>query len=364
MRNKERKMIVLGAGASIGSKRFPIESSYSQITTRMPSAENFFYDLQKTNKTDNRSAGFLNTLGLMFEGLNNLITRAWNINEDGYNPTEWKGVNIEDVMTFFEVGEKMYPEGSDYQLAFKKAQQKLLSYMYPLIPLRYRGQHCEYLMQVFFSIDKYDSIISYNWDTIAENTLAAIKAEQLKNYAKLLRADKILTQQFRNKGLLLKLHGSFNWMVCKNPKCKDYKKIQPPFQTKRYKLLDMMKLWKCPCCGSDQSEPVIVPPVSNKMIYKNSFLKSQWLIAAEKLLDVDHLIFIGYSFPSTDYYSEWLFRQINFIEEKPDLRITVVNPEYGKKYSQVTKRFNTIFRGYKIESFKTLKDYAINVKYQ
>jgi len=43
------------------------------------------------------------------------------------------------------------------------------------------------------------------------------------------------------------------------------------------------------------------------------------------------------------------------------LRITVVNPEYGKKYSQVTKRFNTIFRGYKIESFKTLKDYAKNV---
>jgi len=363
MKKKERKMIILGAGASIGSKRFPIKSSYSQVSTRMPSAENFFFDLHKTNKTDNRPAGYINSLGLMFEGLNNLITRAWNINEDGYDPNEWKGINIEDVMTFLEVGEKMYPSGSDYQLAFEKAQKKLLSYMYPLIPLRCEGQHCEYLLHVFFSLNKYDSIISYNWDTNAENTLARIKAEQLKNYAKLLRSEKIIIEEYRNKGLLLKLHGSFNWMKCKNSKCKEYNKIHPPFQKNRYILLDMMKLWKCPSCGKELHEPEIVPPVSNKMIYKDSFLKNQWLIAAEKLLDVDHLIFIGYSFPPTDYYSDWLFRQINFIEEKPDLRITVVNPEYGKKYSQVTKRFNNIFRGYKIKNYKNLREYSEAVRY-
>ena len=94
------------------------------------------------------------------------------------------------------------------------------------------------------------------------------------------------------------------------------------------------------------------------MIHTNTFLKKQWLIAADKLLDVNHLVFIGYSFPPTDFYSEWLFRQINFIEERPDIKITVVNPEYGKKYSSVTKRFNSIFKGYDIESFKTLKDYS------
>ena len=96
------------------------------------------------------------------------------------------------------------------------------------------------------------------------------------------------------------------------------------------------------------------------MIHKNSFLKNQWLIAREKLLDVSELIFIGYSFPPTDYYSEWLFRQINFIEKRPELKITVVNPEYGKRGSVVTKRYQSIFNGYEIEKFKTLKDYVNN----
>jgi len=53
---KPRKIIVLGAGASIGSKRFPITSSWRQVSDKMPSAENFFYDIFKTNKTDERPA--------------------------------------------------------------------------------------------------------------------------------------------------------------------------------------------------------------------------------------------------------------------------------------------------------------------
>ena len=237
MEKKLRKMVILGAGSSIGSKRFPIKSSFSQFVTKMPSAENFFYDLHKTNKTDRKPAGFLNTLGLTSEGLNDLIAQAWNINKDGYKPAEWKGVNIEELMTFFEVGEKMYPEGSGYQTLFREAQEGLLSYMYPLIPFRYEGQHCEYLLKVFLKLDKKDSILSYNWDTIAENTLAVLNAEQLKNYARILRDDDITTNAYSNKGILLKLHGSFNWLKCKNPNCKDYDEIRVPFQKNRFKLL-------------------------------------------------------------------------------------------------------------------------------
>jgi len=105
---------------------------------------------------------------------------------------------------------------------------------------------------------------------------------------------------------------------------------------------------------------LIVPPVSDKMIYKNSFLKNQWLIAREKLLDISEIVFIGYSFPPTDYYSDWLFRQINFIEKRPELKITIVNPEYGKKGSIVTKRYNSLFKGFEIKSYKTLREYAKN----
>ncbi|MFA6979955.1 MAG: hypothetical protein WC209_11615 [Ignavibacteriaceae bacterium] len=355
---KERKMIVLGAGASIGSKRYPIKSSLDQMRDRMPSAENFFYDLFKTNKTDNRPAGSLNFLGLTYENLNDLIVRAWHINEEGYNPEEWKGVNIEEVMTFFEVGSKMHANGSNERKLFKKAQEYLLSFIYPFMPMISDEQHCEYLLHVFFELNKNDTIISYNWDTIAEYTLEKARSIQLKNYAKLMRDENIEPSKYRNQGLLLKLHGSFNWMICENKICEYYNKVKPPFSGNGYKLLGLRDTWKCSSCGGSKLKPQIVPPVSNKMIHENSFLKNQWLIAREKLLDVHELIFIGYSFPPTDYYTEWLFRQLNFIEKRHEIKVTVVNPEFGKRGSIVTKRYKTIFKGCKIEGVKTLKEYS------
>ncbi|NVJ45633.1 MAG: hypothetical protein HWE07_00855 [Cytophagia bacterium] len=360
MTKKRRKLIILGAGASIGSKRYPILSSTDQMRDKMPSAENFFYDLFQLNKTDNKPASFLNFLGLTYESLNDLIIRAWNIdnNKNVFDPDGWKGVNIEEVMTFFEIGSKMHEAGSNEKKMYDQAQKSLLSFLYPFMPMICEGQHCEYLLRVFFDLDKKDSIISYNWDTIAEYTLQQTKSVQLKNYAKLLRADTIEPSHFRDQGLLLKLHGSFNWMLCQNKKCSSFNKIQIPFQKGRYKLLDLRESWHCKDCGGNKLKPQIVPPISNKMIHKNSFLKNQWLIAREKLLDTEELIFIGYSFPPTDYYTEWLFRQIYFIENRSDIKITVVNPEYGKRGSVVTKRYQTIFRGFEIESYKTLKDYA------
>lgn len=358
MVKKTRKIIVLGAGASIGSKRYPINSSLEQMRDTMPSADNFFYDLFKLNKTDDRPAGSLNFLGLTSEGLNDLITRAWNINNDGFDPEEWKGVNIEDVMTFFEVGSKMYPDDSPEQEVFSKAQELLLSFMYPFLPMICEGQHCEYLLHVFWRLSSRDTIISYNWDTIADYTLAQAGSVQLKNYAKLIRSDFVEPASFRNKGLLLKLHGSFNWMVCQNRECNCFNKIKYPFQKNRYSLLNMRETWTCPECGSNKLKPLIVPPVSNKMIHKNSFLKNQWLIAREQLVGASEIIFIGYSFPTTDFYTEWLFRQLNFIEERPKIQVTVVNPDYGKINSIVTKRYNRIFKDFDIKSYKTLKEYS------
>jgi hypothetical protein len=353
----EKKIIILGAGASIGSKRYPIKSSWTQVSDRMPSADNFFYDLFKTNKSEYKSAGFLNYLGLTFDGLNELITKAWNINKNGFSPEEWKGVNIEEVMTFFEVGAKMYPKNSNYQKIFKKSNDYLLHFIDPILPIRFDEQHCEYLINVFLKLNKNDTIISYNWDTIAEYTLSRINAIQLKNYAILLRSNKVIPSDFQNKGLLLKLHGSFNWTNCENKNCIYNKRIRPPFKKNNYKLLGMRELFTCDC-GSKRISPIIVPPITDKMIHKNSFLKNQWLIARDKLLDVTNLVFIGYSFPPSDCYSEWIFRQLNFIEVKKNVKITIVNPDYKKRNSLVRKRYNSIFRGYEIEHFMTLKDYA------
>lgn len=361
MAEKRQKMIVLGAGASIGSKRFPIRSSMDQIRDTMPSAENFFYDLFKRNKSDNLPEGSMNSLAVHYEQLNDLITMAWNINTDGFEPKEWKGVNIEEVMTFLEVSSNMHLDGSEEQMVCKKAQKYLLDFLNPFMPMICEDQHCEYLLDIFCTIDKKDTVISYNWDTIAEHTLEKISAVQLKNYAKLLRSESIKIKNFFDKGLLLKLHGSFNWMLCQDKQCDLYNKIIPPFKNKRYKLLTLRETWNCPSCKGGKLKSHIVPPVSNKMIHKDSFMKNQWLIAREKLLYAKEIVFIGYSFPPTDFYTDWLFRQLNFIVGRPKIKIIIVNPEYGKKNSIVTKRYNSLFKGHEIESYKTLKEYSKNI---
>ena len=357
MDTNHKKIIVLGAGASMGSKRYPVMSSFHEARTCMPSAENFFYDISKVNKSDNCPAQSINILAFMYEGLNQLITRLWSINKEGFDPEEWKEVNIEEVMTFFEVSSKMLPSGCDEQIMFEKAHEYLLDFLFPTVPMICDGQHCEYLMDVFHHMNKEDTIISYNWDTIADFSLEFVNAPQFNNYVNYLKRGDGKQENIHTEGLLLKLHGSFNWMICHQSDCIYNGKIIPPVNSNN-NLLKLQDTFKCQHCGSDNLEKFIVPPVSNKMIHENSFLRNQWILAREKLLSVDELIFIGYSFPPTDYYSEWLFRQLRMIDDCNDISIKVVNPDYGKRNSNVTKKYNKLFKGFNIEGFSTLKDYV------
>lgn len=68
-------------------------------------------------------------------------------------------------------------------------------------------------------------------------------------------------------------------------------------------------------------------------------------------------IFIGYSFPNTDFYAEWLFRQFQFVE-RPNPRIVVVNPEMNDESSRTWQKYHSVFQGYEITAFETLKDFS------
>jgi len=121
-------------------------------------------------------------------------------------------------------------------------------------------------------------------------------------------------------------------------------------------------MYKCPKCGNKHGGPFIVPPSSQKFIHRGSFLQKLWLIARDKLPLCRRLIFVGYSFPATDFYSEWLFRQIYFVDgQQPE--IIVVNPEIMKKKSQVSHRYERLFRGCKIHRFATMQSFKRDGKH-
>ena len=353
---------VLGNGASMGSKREP---KHFLSRYKMPSSKNFFLDTFYTPKTKRAPEHYLNMLGMTYEGTSDFLIRAWGIKRKlkGLDVEDWENINIEDVVTFLDVGEKMFSRGSNYYHAFQKSKSYLVKFIVLMIWFRSLDQKCEYLEKIFRKINPTDTIISFNWDTLADFTLDHLRSIQLDNYLKIMSNDAINTGEYKKKGIFLKLHGYVNWVVCNNRKCINYKKIKIPQSKKRQKLeVPLNKFDRCSHCNS-RLEHFIIPPVSNKMIiHKNSLVHNLWMLAREKLAGASKIIFIGYSFPSTDFYVEWLFRQVYFLvdDKRIDFKheIVVINPDMYKKDSETLRRYKTIFRDYKITTFRTLRSYA------
>jgi len=352
--NNGDTIYVLGAGASIGAKRIPDDFRNS---LRMPSANNFFADIFYQSKTEHNSERYINYLGMTYKGVNEFLVRAWGMkrNIDAFDIRDWQNLNIEDVFTFLDVGERMFNKGTNYYENFRKGKEYLERFIFFGILSRCEGQRCAYLEKIFRRSNPTDTVISFNWDTLADSTLDYLENAQFENYLRLMAKDSIKISEYKDVGLLLKLHGSINWYFCENKKCPEYERIRLPTTKNRH--LSYGLGGKCKTCKKELKF-FIVPPVSNKeIIHRNSSLHKLWLIAREKLTYADKIVFIGYSFPSTDFYTEWLFRQINFlVGGKPE--ITVVNPEAKNRNSQVMKRYRTIFRGHKFQTFSTLKEYA------
>jgi len=360
-------LYILGAGASIGAKRIP--KTRHNLRSRMPSGLNFFYDCGVFDSPKDPDRDFLNIIAFTYEGLNQIIEKSWRLDSavQTFEKEEWKGINIEDVFTFLDTGEKLYHKNSNIYKAFKSAKKSLIDYICIEISMRSLGQRCEYLEGLFKNISERDSIFSFKRDTIAETTLEHLSLPHYENYLNLCVNNKFKISEYSKKCLLLKLHGSINWMICTNGECLMHKKNQLILSKKSRMLkdLELGDFDKCESCGRTFIKNIqnIIPPTSNKIsIHQDSYMHRIWLLAREKLRFFKKLVFIGYSFPSTDFYSEWLFRQINFLQYHDGndavKDIDIVNPEIFNESSITYSRYHTIFRGHRIRKYRNLREYV------
>jgi hypothetical protein len=360
VRIDRNRMFVLGNGASIGAKRYPAPDKFHKI---IPTADNFFRDLLVQGKNKRRS-DFLHLLPFIHELLNDLIIRAWRIDPETQHFKEtWAGINIEEVFSFFDVGEQMYSSNSYYRKIFHQAKDDLIKFIYLIILMRTQGQRCLFLEKLFSKIEPDDTIITFNWDALIDVTLEHLNNSHFKKYVSLF-GDNFKASDYYAHGAFLKLHGSVNWGYCSNNKCKTYNKIQllkgkGTLPLKKFSLGDSDK---CDNCSSKLINNII-PPTSNKIrVQKDSFIHKQWLIARQRLRYSGTIIFIGYSFPKTDFYSEWLFRQINFLVDNDKQfikkKIIIVNPEMEDKKSYVYQQYHKLFKSHDIESYRDLESFV------
>lgn len=393
------KIILLGAGAS---------KAYSASVTnvKMPIAKDFFPTFSKLSISEN---GWV-----LVGGLINYLKIYKHIKTDeefGKLDMDIEILHSEieqrlnDLLKSEEETEQIF---SDINLCFK-AYTQLIYLFTSVINEIQNGPVSNSHVNLVKLLTAEDVIITFNWDTLVDRALSTEKKwncfsgyfvkpvsvyQDKWNYMETNR-------MASNAPLLLKLHGSSNWLTSAPiVEGKEWKSIQEvstdnfcvyesnlaPYHTydgrymKGYEdfsygyypvnlpmegiplpkghLLTrtILRTGNNPKGESEDhgltSIPLIIPPVKNKTYdYYGTLFTSLWEKAQQAITNASQIVIIGYSFPETDYKSDQLFRRA-FSDRNDFPEIVVIDPFPEK----IVERF-TLDLGIPIEKIKVVREY-------
>lgn len=390
------RVFILGAGAS--------REDTINADLPMPLANDFFQTNYINKHWHNPDYGYRN---FVESNLGSILSHYFGVrlslDKNGKIISD-KSVNIEEVLTFLENFEKVYLTTSYQRDIFIMAKQELLTYIHDVILNTPSHSSPEFLRRlsnsksdsalkrkqarramtafknhnrILSKIKREDSIISFNWDLIADSVLLANKKEHyfysrdklLNPFVNLAGSSDLgyLPGNDLNQGYFLKLHGSVNMACCTNPDCL---RNQFPVVFDEFEA-DTPILYPCNMCHSPL-EILLLPPSINKSYRANRFFKLQAGIAAGKLQVANEIIIIGYSFPLFDFEANSLMRlaRLNPREESDDSedfleKVIIVNPQVSQR--DYVKRISALFgiaqsrrvHGHKVELilFKNISDF-------
>jgi len=233
----------------------------------------------------------------------------------------------------------------------------------------------EDLKQIF---QKSYAIITLNYDTALENILGKIPGKE-SDFFKNMRDNLVylindfdlsfedMIKKVARGNIILKLHGSVDWIVCKDESCcyqvrrrsvaptgnelDNYKKIKDRGWVRIYDH-------GCRDCPSGDDllrlSSLLVTPLTKNREYVNNFFpplfKLIWLLAEKILNEATHLVIIGVSFAQTDKTLQELFRStIGKREQKPKIEIVDKRNEVcdiAKKLTGIEPDFRGDFDAY------------------
>jgi len=184
------------------------------------------------------------------------------------------------------------------------------------------------------------AFLSLNYDIIIDNVLA-----DLEEYHPDYGIDFINFERNndwkrpdKNKAvLLLKIHGSLNWLYC--PTC-NHIELTP----KKGAIKAFYEVKECTECKTPM-EPVIIPPTFYKEM-TNPFIQKVFLKADKILRSAGRIFICGYSFPDADLHIKYLLKRAEqFREETPE--IYVINNHPNKTDQQKDEEKQRISRFFK-----------------
>lgn len=190
---------------------------------------------------------------------------------------------------------------------------------------------------------KETAFISLNYDIIIDNILTDLYPEFHIDYGidfiNFRRHDDWLPPDPEKSVLLLKLHGSLNWLYC--PTCNHIELF--PKENVSIRLFFENHKETCKNCGT-QMKFVIIPMTYYKEM-SNPFIQQIFLKADEILRQAKTIFICGYSFSDADIHIKYLLKRAErFMGKTPEIYVINNHPDKTDLLKEEEKRFKRFFK--------------------
>ena len=278
------------------------------------------FELLWTEETSNKLSNIFSDKATYDKHKSNYYSEVYSIREDIRKAIQDEkiNVNLEDVFTAFDKSVIVREHLHGYTYAqmdkIRYSIMRLFIYYFSKSVLEHDFSHKDY--QAFFEYFKKHrtieppTIITTNWDTLIENYCSKYSIKYSYGFLKPYTSDSIKCNASGYDLLLLKIHGSANWLRCLN--CGSISIFEKNYAATS--LFEDNRTEKCPVCGQEKTphgasmQPELITPTMMKSL-SNQLYTNLWSSAAQELRNATHIIFIGYSLPIADFEFRYMLQK-------------------------------------------------------
>lgn len=286
---------ILGAGASAGFDR-----SYTGL--HCPSAKNFFTVADHLLRSDpGCEPDHYGSLALF-------LRKYYRLSPTDLEPA---GLDMQDVLTFLDL-EIEYSDSSGEIDLLREARNQFMDLLSITFGKVLDGPPCPYHGALASSLDRGDTVISFNYDLLMDSALylncPCWNPGTGYGINALAAGDDNSRPSPGSGVLLLKPHGSFNWVACKD--CGRLYVL--PFDQAGAALRQPSFTALIPEPPGHRLERLIIPPSLKKDVHGKA-MQQIWEKAGKALESADRMVIIGYSLPAADFLvKRLLYRSLPF----------------------------------------------------
>lgn len=347
------KVYVLGAGAAAAYKG-------SFIGETSPVANNFFQKaMQVIDIHQIRNRRFSDDR-LTYDHIFSFIEQFWGVPREKVANSN---LDMEEVLTLLSIElEEDLPGRERLKLAYEE-YLLLMALTFDKILF---GEVCPHHRRIAQSLKPGDTVISFNYELLMDYALGNLTQDDQAKWqindgygvpcSKLTKAKGYAPNPVSNVKLL-KLHGSLNWLFC--PLCGQLYSYEHLDQRGNSIIINgMANMVECTsekCC--QRLSRVIIPPTLLKNYQIIPFIPKLWQQARECLQRAKEVVVIGYSFPTTDFRSNWMFRKAMVHNEGLE-KLVIIDAAKGSQLDILLNKHKSIFRKEQLEFYNNISDYT------